>query len=205
MTTGPGNGEDARVDDDPMSAGTKIGLGVAGALALLVVALLVTGAQHSSPSASAGTGSASTTTTTVSGTTVPTATGPGVVHVTLSDAQGLGAPMTLVADKSTVPAGKVSFVIKNTGTIEHELVALKLTGSEKWNTLPVTDAGDPPAPVTTGANKVSEANDVADTGTNLKPGETRTLVATLPAGNYALVCNIAAHYGLGMRAPLTVS
>jgi len=201
MTTGPSNTGDAPADIGSSSAGTKIGLGVAGALALLVVALLITGAQHSSPSASAGTGSASTTT----GTTVPTATGPGVVHVTLSDAQGLGAPMKLIADKSTVPAGKISFVITNTGTIEHELVALKLTGSQKWNTLPIADAGDPPAPVTTGANKVSEANDVADTGTNLKPGETRTLVATLPAGNYALVCNIAAHYGLGMRAPLTVS
>jgi len=106
---------------------------------------------------------------------------------------------------STVPAGKLSFVITNTGTIEHELVVLKLTGSQTWNSLPITDAGDPPVPVTSGANKVSEVNDVADTGTNLKPGETRTLTATLPAGNYALVCNIAKHYGLAMRAGLTVS
>lgn len=202
MTTTPNNGGHARAENDPMSVGTKVGLGVAGALALFVVALLIIGAGHSSTSASAGTGSAST--TTAGGTTVPTATGPGVVHVTLSDTQGIDAPMTLIADKSTVPVGKISFVIKNTGTIEHELVVLKLTGSETWSRLPITDAGDPPAPVTSGANKVSEANDVADVGTNLKPGETRTLIATLPAGNYALVCNIAAHYGLGMRAPLTV-
>ena len=125
--------------------------------------------------------------------------------MTLSDTQGLDAPMKLIADKSTVRAGKISFMIKNTGTIEHELVVLKLTGSQTWNTLPITDAGDPPAPVTSGANKVSEANDVSDTGTNVKPGETRTLIATLPAGNYALVCNIAKHYGLDMRAGLTVS
>jgi uncharacterized cupredoxin-like copper-binding protein len=203
MTSGPNDGGDARVDIDPMSAGTKVGLGVAGALALLVVALVISGAGHSSTSTSAGTGSVST--TTASGTTVPTATGPGVVHVTLSDTHALDAPMKLIADKSTVPAGKISFVIKNTGTIEHELVVLKLTGSQTWNSLPITDAGDPPVPVTSGANKVSEANDVADTGTNLKAGETRTLIATLPAGNYALVCNIAKHYGLGMRAGLTVS
>ena len=201
MTSTPDNEGHARVDNDPISAGTKVGLGVAGALALLVVALVISGAGHSSTSTSAGTA----TTTTASGTTVPTATGPGVVQVTLSDTQGLDAPMKLIADKSTVPAGKISFVIKNTGTIEHELVVLKLTGSQTWNTLPITDAGDPPAPVTSGANKVSEANDVADTGTNLKPGETRTLVATLAAGNYALVCNIAKHYGLDMRAGLTVS
>ena len=203
MTARPNNEGRAEADNDPMSAGTKVGLGVTGALGLFVVALLISGAAHSSTSTNAATASAST--TTASGTTVPTATGPGVVHVTLSDTQGLDHPMTLIADKSTVPAGKISFVIKNTGTIEHELVVLKLTGSQTWNSLPITDAGDPPAPVTSGANKVSEANDVADTGTNLKAGETRTLTATLPAGTYALVCNIAAHYGLGMRAPFTVS
>jgi uncharacterized cupredoxin-like copper-binding protein len=202
MTTGPSSEAHAQADDDPISAGTKVGFGVVGALALLVVGLVISGAGHSSTSSSAGTGS---TTTTVSGTTVPTATGPGIVQVTLSDTQGLDAPMKLIADKSTVPAGKITFVIKNTGTIEHELVVLKLTGSETWNTLPIADAGDPPAPVKSGADKVSEANDVADTGTNLKPGESRTLVATLPAGNYALVCNIAKHYGLNMRAGLTVS
>ena len=44
-----------------------------------------------------------------------------------------------------------------------------------FDQLPVTDAGDPPAPVTTGANKVDEADNVGETGDpNLQPGETRT-------------------------------
>ncbi len=202
MTIGPDNGESAATDDDErMSAGTKVGLAVMAALAILVVAGLILAAQNSSESnAAAGT---TTTTTAAAAPTGPS--GPGVVHVTLSDTQGLAAPMTLVADKTTVPAGKVTFVIKNTGTIEHELVVLKMTGSEQWNALPVTDAGDPPAPVKTGADKVSEDNDVADTGENVKPGATRTLEAKLTAGQYALVCNIAKHYGLGMRAGLTAS
>jgi uncharacterized cupredoxin-like copper-binding protein len=203
MTTG--SDQEGRDPDDvePMSSGTKVGLATAAAVGILFLVFLIIAAQHSNPSSAA---SSATPTTTVSGTTAPpTPTGPGVVHVTLSDTKGLNGPMTLVADKRAVPAGKITFVIKNTGTIEHELVVLKLTGSQTWEALPVTDAGDPPVPVTSGANKVSEANDVADTGTNLKPGETRTLDATLAAGSYALVCNIAKHYGLGMRAGLTVS
>jgi uncharacterized cupredoxin-like copper-binding protein len=203
MTTQGNDGGRSTASDEPMSTGTKVGLAVAGALAIAFLALLIIGAQNTpAPSAAPGT---ETTTTIATGTTVPAATGPRIVHVTLSDTQGISGPMTLVADKSTAPAGKISFVITNTGTIEHELVVLKLTGSQTWNSLPITDAGDPPVPVTSGANKVSEANDVADTGTNLKPGETRTLDATLPAGNYALVCNIAKHYGQGMRAGLTIS
>jgi uncharacterized cupredoxin-like copper-binding protein len=75
-----------------------------------------------------------------------------------------------------------------------------------FDQIPVTDAGDPPTSVATGANKIAETNSVADTGTNLKPGETRTLSAKgLAPGGYVLVCNIASHYQLGMRAPFTIT
>jgi uncharacterized cupredoxin-like copper-binding protein len=148
------------------------------------------------------------TTTTVSGGatfTLPAAAGT-TINVALNDTQGVGGPMTLTAVPATAPAGKITFVVKNTGTIDHEMVALKLNSGEKWNALPVTDAGDPPVKVTSGANKVAETNDEADTGDpNLKPGETRTITATLTAGSYALVCNIALHYGRGMRASFTVT
>ena len=75
------------------------------------------------------------------------------------------------------------------------------------DTIPITDAGDPPAKVKSGADKIDEANNIAETGDpNLKPGETRSFTAkNVTAGNYALVCNIAKHYGLGMRAPFTVT
>ena len=204
MTNPPNKEGSEPTDNDPMSAGTKVGIAAASALGILFGALLIIGAQHS-PAPSAET---SSTTTTASGGTPPTtASGPGVVQVTLSDTKGLGASMKLVADKSTAPAGKVTFVVKNAGTIDHEMVVLKLGPGQTWNVLPITDAGDPPAPVKTAADKVSETNNIGETGDpNLKPGDTRTFtIKGMKAGNYALVCNIAKHYGLGMRAGLTVS
>ena len=113
--------------------------------------------------------------------------------------------MTLIATPATVPAGNVTFKVKNTGTIEHEVIVLKTDTA--FDQLPVVDAGDPPAPVTTGADKVDEGTSVGETGgENLKAGETRSFtVENMTAGKYALVCNIAKHYAMGMRAAFTVS
>ena len=100
-------------------------------------------------------------------------------------------------------AGNITFTVKNAGTMEHEMIVLKTDIA--FDQIPVTDAGDPPAPVTTGANKVDEANNVGETGDpNLKPGETRTFTVKLAAGKYVLVCNVAGHYQMGMRAPFQV-
>ena len=106
---------------------------------------------------------------------------------------------------ATAPAGDVTFVVKNTGTIDHEAVVLKT--NLPFDKIPINNAGDPPAPVTTGANKVSEDTNIGETGDpNLKPGDTRTFtIKNMTAGNYAIVCNIAQHYGKGMRAAFTVT
>ena len=126
------------------------------------------------------------------------------VNVALGDNHGTG-PMTLTLSPSVVPAGDVTFIVKNNGTIDHEAVVLKT--NLPYNKIPIADAGDPPAPVKTGANKVSEDTNIGETGDpNLKPGETRTFtIKHMTAGNYAVVCNIANHYGFGIRAPLTVT
>ena len=136
---------------------------------------------------------------------IPSSTPSTTVRVTLSDTKGLGGPMTLTASPATAPAGDVTFVVKNTGTIEHEAVVLKT--NDPYNKIPITDGGDPPAPVTTGANKVSEDANIGETGDpNLKPGDTRTFtIKNMTAGYYAIVCNLADHYGAGMRAPFTVT
>jgi uncharacterized cupredoxin-like copper-binding protein len=162
-------------------------------------------------SSSKSSGGSTATTASGSGLTVSTAAAGGsgaTVNVVVSDTKGLGGPMTMTVSPTTVPAGKVTFKVTNKGTIDHEVVLLKLEAGETWNALPITYAGDPPAKVASGGDKVSEANNVGETGDpNLKPGESRTFTSdvALTAGNYALVCNIAKHYGLGMRAPLTVS
>jgi uncharacterized cupredoxin-like copper-binding protein len=178
-----------------MQRGRLMVMGIVPVLALSVLA----GCGSSSKSTS--------TTTSSAGVTVPTTAVPSgnTVHVTVSDTKGLDGPMTLVAAPATVQAGDVTFVVKNTGTIDHEMVVLKT--SVPFNKLPVTDAGDPPAPVTSGANKVSETNNIGETGDpNLKPGVTRTFtIKNMTAGTYALVCNIAQHYQKGMRAAFTVT
>ena len=126
------------------------------------------------------------------------------VNVTLSDTKGLGGPMTLVVSPATAPAGDVTFVVKNTGTIDHEAIILKTNVA--FDKLPITNGGDPPAPVTSGANKVGEDTNIGETGDpNLKLGDTRTFtIKNLTAGNYDIVCNLAQHYGKGMRAPFTI-
>jgi uncharacterized cupredoxin-like copper-binding protein len=113
--------------------------------------------------------------------------------------------MSIVTYESTAPAGDVTFRVKNLGTIEHEMIVLKT--DTPADQIPIADAGDPPAPVKTGADKVDEGDSVGETGDpNLKPGDTRTFtIKNMAAGNYVLVCNLADHYRLGMRAPLTVS
>ena len=84
--------------------------------------------------------------------------------------------MSLTPSSNVGAAGDITFTVTNTGTIEHEMIILKT--DTPFDQLPVTDAGDPPAPVTTGANKVDEADNVGETGDpNLQPGETRTFTA----------------------------
>ncbi len=134
--------------------------------------------------------------------TTPPSAGP--VAVGLSDTAGLNAPMTITPSTNSVTAGDITFVAKNNGTIDHELVVIKT--DLPFDQIPIVDGGDPPAPVTTGADKIDEANNIGETGDpNLKPGETRSFtIKGLAPGHYVLVCNIAKHYGLGMRAAFTV-
>ena len=143
-------------------------------------------------------------TTSQAGISVTTVAGGTAVQVVAGDATGLNGPMTLVSTPATVPAGNVTFTVKNTGTIDHEMIVLKT--DTPFDQLPVVDAGDPPAPVATGADKVDEATSVGETGEpNIKAGETRTFtIENMEPGKYALVCNIAKHYGMGMRAAFTV-
>ena len=142
----------------------------------------------------------------VSITTVASAVAAGApIDVALTDTKGLDGPMSIAPFAATAPAGDVTFVVKNLGTIEHEMVVLKT--DTPFDKIPIADSGDPPVPVTSGADKIDEADNVAETGEpNLQPGDTRTFVAVgLTPGHYVLVCNIAKHYGLGMRAAFTVT
>ena len=168
----------------------------------LVIAVI--GATGNSIAATAGGGGSpipSDTGSTVAagaGSTVPSGESTSQVSVTLKE-------YVVNPTVIQVKAGDVAFTVPNVGKIEHEMLVLKT--DTPFDQLPIVAAGDPPAVVTIGANKVDEASKVAETGDpNVQPGETRTFTADeLKPGQYLLICNIGGHYGLGMRVAFTVA
>jgi uncharacterized cupredoxin-like copper-binding protein len=112
------------------------------------------------------------------------------VTVVVGDTAGLNGPMTMTVTPKSAPTGKVKFKVQNQGTIIHEMVVLKAT--VPFDQLPVTN------------DKVSEAKKVGEVS-SVGKGKTKSKTLKLKAGSYALVCNIAKHYGLGMRAEFSVT
>ncbi len=166
---------------------------------LIITAMLVGATALAACGSSSSKGSSTTTTGGGGGVTVPSGGAGGTtVNITVSDTKGLSAAETLVATPATAKAGSVTFVVKNTGTIDHEVVVLK--SSTAFDKLPITGFDGE-------ANRVDEATSQGETGDPaLKPGESRSFtVKNMAAGTYVLVCNIAKHYGLGMRAAFTVT
>ena len=120
------------------------------------------------------------------------------VNVVVSDTAGNYGPMKLAATPVTVPAGKVTFVVKNFGHVGHEVVVLETNVA--YDKLPITGFDGE-------QNRVDETRSVGETGDPpVNPGQTRTFVVdNMKAGRYVLLCNIAGHYGAGLRAPFTVT
>jgi uncharacterized cupredoxin-like copper-binding protein len=87
---------------------------------------------------------------------------------------------------TTLKAGKVTFIAKNTGTLPHMLMVEKTP-------LKLDAPGQP-----------TEAAALGDTGT-IQPGATKTLSVMLKAGTYELFCNVPGHYAAGQKATITVS
>ncbi|MBI4934611.1 MAG: hypothetical protein HY828_12075 [Actinobacteria bacterium] len=158
-------------------------------LVLAIGALLATGCSSSSSSSTSSSGE-------------PRGT---VVHISITDHTAVDKPMSFTIDRTSVPAGDVTFVVTNDGNIDHELVVLRT--DTPYDSIPVNAAGDPPAVVASGANKILEDGNVGETGDpDLAKGTTRTFtIADMQAGSYVLVCNLALHYQMGLRSPFTVS
>ena len=112
------------------------------------------------------------------------------VLVEVGDTAGTQAPMTMTVTPTSAPAGKVTFTVKNSGTVIHEMVILKT--DTPYDQLPV---------VKDGVSEAASVGEVAD----IPKGKTKSGTFKLKPGKYVLVCNIKKHYGLGMRAPLTVT
>lgn len=109
-----------------------------------------------------------------------------VVNVTLKE-------WTITADKTAVPAGPVQFVVANHGTVVHEMVVVKTES-------PASALG-----VVNGTVDEAAAGQVIGEVEEFSPGSaTRSGVFSLQSGSYVLLCNVAGHYGHGMRLAFTV-
>lgn len=115
-----------------------------------------------------------------------TALDAGTVHATLADT------MKIALDKTSVPAGLVTFVVKNNGAVVHELVVLQTDAAEDKVASDADEAG-----------KMDETGNVGESG-DMNAGESKTFSVTLPAGHYVLICNEIGHFMAGMHLTFTV-
>ena len=106
---------------------------------------------------------------------------------------------SLTPDKASIPnAGKVTFKVKNTGTVAHEMVILK------------TDLPANALIVSEGKVKEEAAGKVIGEIEEFSPNAENEITLDLAAGNYVLFCNVVengqakGHYQQGMRAAFTV-
>ena len=88
-----------------------------------------------------------------------------------------------------VPAGKVTFAVKNKGALKHEFIVLKTsTRASKLKTKGTV------AVVIGLQGKIPQ----------FAGGKTKFLTVTLKPGHYVLICNLPAHYKAGQHVDFTV-
>lgn len=98
---------------------------------------------------------------------------------------------TVTLSTPTVKAGIVKFGIRNQGTMVHDFDLIK------------TDLAPDKLPIDTASAK-AKTDGLVKQMINIAQGRATTLSADLAAGHYVIICNVAGHYQLGMRAELTV-
>jgi uncharacterized cupredoxin-like copper-binding protein len=104
--------------------------------------------------------------------------------------------MDLVVSSATAPAGEVTFQIRNTGELPHELVVIR------------TDKDADELPIQA-VMVVERRLDIVARSEHIQAADEATLTVTLEPGHYVLICNLSGHYeasrfGPGMRANFDV-
>ena len=120
----------------------------------------------------------------------------------MSGAAPAVTPLTLQAVPARVPAGVISFVVRNMGLRTHEMVVL-----------PLPDGRAAGRRETTGDGRVDEAGSLgeasascaAGSGEGIAAGTAGWVTLDLRPGRYELVCNLRDHYVDGMHHLFTVS
>ena len=107
------------------------------------------------------------------------------VHVELDE-------WSVAPDETSAPAGPITFVAENRGSMRHNLVVIK--------THLVPEA----LPVSAANVDEEEAGRVVGVIKKFPPLLERSATFDLPAGKYVLICNVAGHYRLGMFAAMEI-
>lgn len=103
--------------------------------------------------------------------------------------------MKMDADKTSVPAGSVTFMVTNESkALVHEMIVMHAD-------LPVTSFPYNKATQRAIESKMHSMGEVSET----KPGKSGTLTVTLKPGNYVLMCNQPGHLMMGMYEKFTVN
>jgi uncharacterized cupredoxin-like copper-binding protein len=108
----------------------------------------------------------------------------GTVNVALGASDNEYA---LTPDPAEVAAGSVTFTLANGGQLQHEMVVIR------------TDKGAANLGTDGEADETGAVDEIT-----VDAGQSGDLTVDLPAGAYALVCNLAGHYQAGMYADFTV-
>ena len=92
---------------------------------------------------------------------------------------------------TTVKNGSVKFGVKNAGGMEHSFELIKTD-------LPIDKLPTTPDARAREDGLVKQIKSIA-------VGKVSVITADLSTGNYVVICNVAGHYQLGMRAALVVN
>jgi uncharacterized cupredoxin-like copper-binding protein len=96
---------------------------------------------------------------------------------------------TLTPVPRSAKPGKVTFVVKNVGKLDHEFVVIK--------------TNRPPGKLPIKGAKASEAGRIGKIPP-FKPGQTKRITLALKPGKYVLLCNVAGHYQAGQHSAFRV-
>ena len=124
---------------------------------------------------------------------------PGMASTHAVQAPGSSAASTVTvvmkdrsfkASAQTVSSGKVTFVVRNAGTMEHEFVVLRTDRHHHLLSM-----------------KSQQASEVGAKGEieEFAAGRTKRLTLTLKPGKYVLLCNLPGHYKRGQFAAFVVT
>ena len=117
---------------------------------------------------------------------MPMTGGSGTSQSASSTVQVQLGEMYVKPSASTVPAGRVKFVARNVGSVEHELMIERMPIRLDAPGMPTEDA----------------AMGMIDEMGSMDRGE---MTLRLTPGKYELFCNVPGHYAAGQRTTLTVT